>query len=139
MIYRDATERDLPEMRAMQHAVNDYPEVSRTPFFWPNEKPLVDVFPLDCFTVAEDGYGKITGMIGSVGVNAVYWHLLDFVVDEASRGNGVGRGLMNAAAAKHRALGRSRSFAVPPPEKQALYVEHFGYKPIAVALEWEHS
>jgi ribosomal protein S18 acetylase RimI-like enzyme len=87
----------------------------------------------DLFLVAEEG-GKIIGTVigGFDGRRGIIYHL---AVDRASRGQGLGRSLMNQVESRLAAKGCLRAYLLVKPTNIGVmdFYESLGWEPLPVA------
>ncbi len=95
---RAATIRDVPRI---QEIINSHAELGRMLF-----KSLAQLFEdLRDFAVYEDEYGKVLGCAAVTIIWADLAEVRSLAVDEASRGRGIGRQLVNWCVDEARRLG----------------------------------
>lgn len=125
----------MPSLKRMESGV--LKETPEGPFFRASDDAIGSMVHVEDFFVAESEHG-VVGMLGALPATDRFWYVTHFFVEPGQRGAGVGRGLMNAAAAFHSSSGRKTAIATPNPAAIESY-ERIGFRPVAMTVQWEHQ
>lgn len=105
--------------------------------YFQGEHQIGTTVPITSFFIATDG-PKILGMMGAIPLDERYWYGSHLYVAPEARGRGVGRSIMEAAAAFHEQNGRDRALATPILSAVETF-ESLGFKTVGQMMEWEHA
>jgi GNAT superfamily N-acetyltransferase len=135
MIYRRAGHEDRDEILGINTEAEK--TVPDTPFHRSGKGLIGTRIPLDAFFVAQEN-GRIVGIVSALPLDNHYWHVGHFYVVPEYRGNGVARGLLEAAAAWHRQAGRRAALIMGDPELMGVYGS-VGFTEVGKVMQWEHE
>jgi GNAT superfamily N-acetyltransferase len=131
MASRVGTLNDLEDVKRL-HALawKEYEAGSEMPSWdTPGDaKDFVDPFLEAGQIVVAEKDGKIVGMV-SVGLWEDWWMLLNIVVDEDCRGNGIASDMVHRATELARGKGAKRGYIWAPNRLEKFY-EEAGYQPV---------
>jgi GNAT superfamily N-acetyltransferase len=126
VIYRRANRDDEPQITVMIDRLLELAPAD--PFF--RNRDFTP--PPEWFFVAQDK-GSVVGMICAAPIPGAYWYSSHFYVEPEYRGQGIGRGLLEAASAYHKQDGRPSVFAIVSPETFDTY-KTLGFSEVAKTM-----
>lgn len=132
MRYRQANHEDLSYLVEFEHALNA--EKPDSPLWQASSVLTNPLTPVENFTVAERADGVPVAMVASIPLGNDAWYLANLYVSPEYRGNGLARGLVDAAAAEQRRRGREAVVAIVADKVGDLY-DRLGFKQVGRAME----